>query len=535
MIGVWMGRGGPVIGAAALAMALVGCAKQEPITFRTEAVSRGAVVETVSSTGELEALVTVDVGTQVSGQIYRLTADFNDRVTENQVIAEIDPATFTARVEQANADLQISRARVTTAEARVAESEAALANIDAQWKRQQTLFDRGLVAEQAFDTLRADRLRAEAGLKAAKSDAQLAKAQVTQAQALLSNARVDLERAKIRAPIDGVIVAREIDLGSTVAASLQTPRLFVIAQDLSQMRVILQVDEADIGRVRAGQRVEFTVDAFVGANFEGRVEQVRLNPTRANNVVTYAVTVITENPGGRLLPGMTANASIVLEESRDVLRVPAAATRFRPSDPELQAKADALTGRGQSGGGAPTPAGAAQASEPGRGQGARGGGGQGGGQLDQLASDLGLTDAQRETFANAMRTERQKIFAEFQAQGGPPDEGAIRAKMRGAFEKALRSIESGFNDEQKAKLAEIRARQQGGGQRQNGRAVVWLMAEDGALSPKLIETGLNDTTFVELVGDALGEGAKVVVGQTGGPAATAAPTPPRGPGGFGRF
>ncbi|HBB56369.1 MAG TPA: hypothetical protein DCZ49_09330, partial [Hyphomonadaceae bacterium] len=354
-----MGRGGPVIGAAAVAMALVGCAKQEPITFRTEAVSRGAVVETVSSTGELEALVTVDVGTQVSGQIYRLTADFNDRVTENQVIAEIDPATFTARVEQANADLQISRARVTTAEARVAESEAALANIDAQWKRQQTLFDRGLVAEQAFDTLRADRLRAEAGLKAAKSDAQLAKAQVTQAQALLSNARVDLERAKIRAPIDGVIVAREIDLGSTVAASLQTPRLFVIAQDLSQMRVILQVDEADIGRVRAGQRVEFTVDAFVGANFEGRVEQVRLNPTRANNVVTYAVTVITENPGGRLLPGMTANASIVLEESRDVLRVPAAATRFRPSDPELQAKADALTGRGQSGGGAPTPAGAA--------------------------------------------------------------------------------------------------------------------------------------------------------------------------------
>ncbi len=285
-------------------------------TYRTAAVDRGPIVSAVAATGTLNAVTTVEVGTQVSGTIYRLHADFNSPVSRGQAIAEIDPALLQAQLEQAegnhlSAQANLERARLT------------LADAERQFNRLRTLLEQGFVSRSEFDTAETAHLSARASLQAAE-------AAVVQTRGALQQARTNLRYAVIRSPVNGVVISRNIDLGQTVAASFQTPTLFTIAEDLTRMQIDTSVDEADIGRVRVGLPVTFTVDAWPGETFTGEVAQIRYAPIVNQNVVTYNVVITVANPGLKLLPGMTANVAIEIERRDQVLRLPAAALRFRP-------------------------------------------------------------------------------------------------------------------------------------------------------------------------------------------------------------
>jgi HlyD family secretion protein len=291
-------------------------------SITAEAVTRGSVVSVVSATGTLEAVTTVQVGTQVSGSIQSLHADFNAIVRKGQVLARLDPSLFQSAIESAEANL-------IRAEADEQRMNVALADSEVKLQRARELSARELIPATELDTADVTRRSNEAQVKSAK-------AQVAQARAALEQARVNLNKTIITSPIDGIVIARNVDVGQTVAASLQAPTLFVLAADLTQMQLRASVDEADLGRIHDGQPVRFTVDAYPRETFTGVVRQVRLNPTVESNVVTYAAIVSAANPELKLKPGMTANLSIEIARRDNVLRVPAAALRFRPTA-EVQA------------------------------------------------------------------------------------------------------------------------------------------------------------------------------------------------------
>jgi HlyD family secretion protein len=272
--------------------------------YKTEKAERGAITMTVTATGTISAVTTVQIGSQVSGVIARLYADFNSRVNKGQLLAELDPTPFQATVEQRQADL--TKAKVEAANAKIT------------YERQRRLVGAGLAAQ--------------ADLDAARAAYESAQAQIQQATAALSQALTNLKYTKITSPIDGIVVDREYDVGQTVAASFQAPTLFAIAQDLTKMQVQADVDQSDIGRVQVGQPVRFTVDAYPDEEFRGRISQMRLNATVSQNVVSYPVIIEVPNPGERLRPKMTANVTIDVAQVRDVLRIPNAALRFKPAD-----------------------------------------------------------------------------------------------------------------------------------------------------------------------------------------------------------
>ena len=286
------------------------------LEYRTGAVERGALVMAVRATGKVNAVSLVEVGTQVSGTVSEIFADFNDPVKAGQLIARIDPALLHAQVEQAGANLQLARAGVLRARAVLEEARRTR-------DRNRVLAAKKLISESDMDTSEMQFRSADAGLAEAE-------AKVAQASAALRQSETNLRYTRIVSPVDGVVISRKVDVGQTVAASFQTPTLFTIARDLTKMQIDASVDEADIGRVREGQDVEFTVDAHPDATFAGRVVQVRLAPTTAENVVTYTVVIHVDNPNFRLKPGMTANVSIITDRRADVLKVPGAAVRFVP-------------------------------------------------------------------------------------------------------------------------------------------------------------------------------------------------------------
>ena len=326
-------------------------------SFRTAPIERGELLSTISSTGTLNAVVTVQVGTQVSGTIQQLLVDFNSPVKKGMLIARIDPATFDAKVKQAQADLENSRATVLNQRAAVAKAQADLVNAKANVVRQDValrdakikldsrirLFAEGGISQEDRDSAQATYDSAVAQLEAAQASvnsfqaalevtqAQLtaAEAQVRQKQAVLDQADIDLQNTFIRAPVDGVVVSRNVDVGQTVAASLQAPTLFLIAQDLTKMQVDTNVDEADVGRVALDQEATFTVDSFPGQRFRGRVIQIRQSPQVVQNVVTYDTVVAVGNPDFQLKPGMTANVKILVARRDNALLVPNAALRVR--------------------------------------------------------------------------------------------------------------------------------------------------------------------------------------------------------------
>jgi HlyD family secretion protein len=310
-----------VAGLAALAWWFVGRGDGDGAQLETAVVERGSLTEVITANGTINPVRVVNVGSQVSGTVEKLYVDYNDRVAAGQVLLELDPRLFRARLAQSQAN--------------VANIEAQAALADANARRAGELRRQQFISQQDY----------EQALASARSS----RAQVAQARAASEQDQANLGFSIIRSPVAGVIISRQVDIGQTVAASFQTPTLFTIARDLTQMQIEAAVAESDIARVKVGQRVTFTVDAFGAREFEGTVSQVRLNPTTQQNVVTFTVVVDVPNLDGALLPGMTVNASFLVQEHRNVLLVPNAAMSWKPADWQRQRSAGAGKGSGKAG------------------------------------------------------------------------------------------------------------------------------------------------------------------------------------------
>ena len=449
--------------------------------YRTVPVTRGALASAVSATGTLNAVITVQVGSQVSGQVKEMFVDFNSTVNKGQVIARINPDLFEAQVNQAKAqldgaeamvlnqqaviektraDLESSRAALASSHAQTLKSQVAVVDGKRNLGRQHDLLTRSLIAQAdedaaqvqydsavaQYESSAAQERAAGAALRSAEGQLKVAdtllknlQAQVAQNEANLAQAKLSLGYTIIRAPVDGVVVARNVDIGQTVAASLQAPVLFVIAQDLSKMQVDTNVDEADVGRVQVGQQATFTVDAFPGRTFRGAITQVRKAAQILQNVVTYDVVVSADNSDLKLLPGMTANIKVVTDQRDGVLQVPNAALRFRP--PGVEADAPRNPSEPPRGPAAPTgearPGGDRRPPSEGRPAGTRTaadapprrGGGQPGrvwvmgddGKPRPVAVQLGISDGTRSEVLAGPLTEQSQVII---STGGPSDKNS---------------------------------------------------------------------------------------------------------------
>ena len=504
--------------------------------YRLARVERGPLTAAVSATGTLNAVVIVQVGSQVSGQIKALNVDFNSIVKKNQVIARIDPDIFEAKVQQAQADLDSSRAAVMNQQAQVERARADVDNaraalveakaftakarvqsLDAKrdFDRKTELFDRQLIAKSDLDTAQAtydaavaqlDSTRAReqalssaiqssiAQLRVVDASLESARAQVKQKDAALRQAQVDLDHTTIRAPVDGVVVSRQVDVGQTVAASLQAPVLFTIAQDLTQMQVETSVDEADIGRIKLDDRATFTVDAFPGETFTGTVNQIRKAAQVVQNVVTYTVVVAVMNPAGKLVPGMTANVKLVTAEKPSVLKIPNSALRFRPAGAEAPTPG-APAGGGQSSGGPPT-------VEQIR---------------DRLVKELKLNEDQQRKLEPILQDGREQMRT---LQGLPEADRRARAqKIREASRVRIREI---LTDEQKARYDEMAGAQAEGRSGIQGR--VWVLGPDGKPAAIALTLGLSDGNSTEVLRGEVKESQEVIVGLVGGAGRGAQPS-----------
>ena len=333
------------------------------VQVQTSPITRGDIVDTVGATGTLQAVTTVQVGSQVSGNIQMLGADFNSIVKKGQVIAKLDPSLFEAQLQQARANLNQTRANLAKARSDLERTKVQLTDAQQKHARAKELAARGLVPQSELDAAKIAVDTAQAGLASQEATVNQTQAAVTQSQASVNQNQVNLDHTIITAPIDGIVTQRSVDVGQTVAASMQAPTLFVIAADLTKMQVNANIDEADVGRIRPGQHVTFHVDAYPTDNFEGTVSQIRLQPVVVSNVTTYGTVIDVPNLQLKLKPGMTANVKVEIAKRSDVLRIPNSALRFRPT-PELFAALNQ-----------PVPPEATPGGGRGRGQGGQGGGG----------------------------------------------------------------------------------------------------------------------------------------------------------------
>lgn len=453
--------------------------------FRTAKLEQGPIAAVVSSSGTLNPVTSVQVGSQISGQIKNLLVDFNSPVKQGQLIAQIDPETYEYRVRQAEADLEAARSNAGRA-------KVALANTQRELARTQELVAKNFVSGAELDAK-------QSAFDLATAELRSAQAVVKQREAALASARVDLKRTEIRAPVNGVVIKRSVDVGQTVAASLQAPELFVIAKDLADMQVETSIDEADVGRVRPGQRASFTVDAFPGRRFDGEIKQVRKAALNQQNVITYVALVSAANPEGILMPGMTANVRITTDSRPDVLKAPNAALRFRPPgesaskpEPKPNAKSD----------------GKPEASAAGSGQSAQ--------FRERLIKELKLDEAQIAKLDPVLAEMRSQLAA---ARELP--EGARAKAMAAARGEARSRIEIFLRSDQKEVYARMVA-ENAGRSAPSGKGRVWVLGSDG--KPRAIEvrTGLSDGSSTEIRGEGLSPDTEVLVGLKSG-AASAAP------------
>lgn len=471
-------------------------------SYRTETVQRGDIRVAISATGTLSAITTVTVGSQISGQVTEILVDFNSPVKKGEVLARIDPSTYQAQLEQGNA-------QIASAQAQLRQAQASLHNATLDFERKQSLSAQELVARSDLDLSRA-------ALDQARAQVNAAQAQVRQQTASLKNTQVNIDRAVIRSPVDGVVLTRKIEPGQTVAASFSAPELFTIAEDLSKMKIELAVDESDIGQVRTGQAVGFTADAFPDRRFKGVVEQVRLAATTTNNVVTYPVVVTVDNSDGTLLPGLTVNAEIEVSKREGVLRIGNAALRFKPAEGSPLAE---LQAPGAQGGGA---AGAGRG--PGIGE-----------DLQALAGSLGLSAQQKAAFDTALE-EMQKRQAERMAQAQQGASGQQQGGNR-LFGGGGMRMGGGNGGANPALLAQMRARmrdrldQQFGAfvstldEAQRGR---WNAGLEAQLSAKrvqayklvggkpqsvMLKVGASDGSSTEISGRDVKEGDLIISGE----------------------
>lgn len=415
------------------------------VQYRTSKIERGSLQASVSASGAVNPVTQVSVGTQVSGQIKELYVDFNSEVKAGQLIALIDPETFEYRLRSAQADLDSTRAQVLTAQANVASSIAQvsrakldLTEAQRDLERQQTLVDKQFVTQSVADKARAlvgnlgESVKvAEAQMAVTNAQVKSAQASVAQRESSLAQARIDLARTKITSPVNGIVIKRSIEKGQTVAASLSSPELFVIAQNLQDMQVDASIDESDVGKIRTGQKATFTVDAFAGQTFEGEVRQVRKAAQNVANVVTYTAVIGFSNNGGRLLPGMTANVRVITEARESVLKVANAALRMKIAGVEPAATPPAETS-GDAKGWTWLSEAVAQQGPGGAGGGGGGGGGGMAAQRERLVVELQLS-AEQQTKLDAISAElRPKFMAmrDMSEEERPAAREKVTAEMR---------------------------------------------------------------------------------------------------------
>ncbi|MCC7327349.1 MAG: efflux RND transporter periplasmic adaptor subunit [Burkholderiales bacterium] len=476
--------------------------------FRFATVERGNVVSVVSASGTLNAVTTVLVGSQISGQIKELLVDFNAQVKKGQLLARIDPETYEIRVRQAEADLEAARtAQVQKqSDAAAQRSQALRAKIsydDAKQDldRKQSLVEKGFISGAEADKARfvergaAEAIRtSEAQVKSAEAQIANAAAVVRQREASLAAARNDLAKTAISAPVDGIVISRQVDAGQTVAASLNTPTLFTIARDLAEMQVEVAIDESDIGKIRERQRATFTVDAFAGRSFDGRVRQIRKSAQTVQSVVTYTVVVETPNPSLLLVPGMTANVRIIADTREGVLKVPNAALRWRPLG--MTAARDD-----------PAPAAVRGAS----------GGGDAQARRQRLVDELKLDSGQQARLDEILAESRGK-FAEL--RDVPEADRRTRGERLRA--EVRQKIGAMLDGDQKTRYAQIVAEETGRVAVGSGRVFV----PDSAGKPVEVRLrlGLTDGNATEIVSGDVAEGTRVIVGTV----AAGAPQSPAG-------
>ena len=444
-----------------------GDAQESGFTLETASVERGEVAQIVSASGAVRALTTVEVGSQVSGQIIALNADYNSDVKAGEIIALIDPQTFETRVASAQADVQSAQAGLAVQQANIESAEAVLAQAERDYARQQALFAADAVAQSTLEDNERALAVAKANLNVARAQLQTSQASISQRQASLRSAQVDLERTIIRSPIDGVVISRDVDVGQTVAASFSAPVLFTIAQNLEDIRIDAAVVEADIGGINASDKAEFTVDAYPDETFQGTVEQVRLASETLQNVVTYTVVIESKNQRGRLLPGMTANVEITADKREDVLRIAETAIRFRPptNGPQIL-----------------------EPSSDGQSRGAQRGGARSSGL--QILNGLDISAEKKETIQAELQTE---IAAARSSLGDRAqfDRNALRQRMQAASEKVLlRNLTS----EQYKQLQAQRS-----AQASVTSVEAYAPAADNKIEKKTLVLGLQDGGYAEIL------------------------------------
>ena len=444
--------------------------------YETAEIAYGPIRKFVSTSGPVRALVNVSVGSQLSGQIKELKADFNSEVKAGDVLAVIDDKTFVARVAQAKADLMAARATLANQEAALSKAEAIERNARTLMGRQQTLASKGITATTALDNATRDAEVALAEIGVARAQVENARATIAQREAQLAQAEIDLDRTQIRSPIDGTVISRTVDVGQTVAASLQAPELFKIAQDLRRICIEAQVSEADVADVVAGNAVEFRVEAYPQRRFHGKVAQVRLGGAELNNVVTYTIIVDAGNEDRLLLPGMTASADIQAARIDRALRLPNDALRFKPRE----AAAAPSTSRSR----------LAQRLD---------------GELAKARSELGLTPEQVAKVTSVMRG----VYLE---QPRNADGGAARDPDKSAMWDLDDAVAGVITEPQRPAFIEWKRRRQAADGRISRRDVtVWLLNASGALESREIDLGLVDDRYAEIIGGSLKEGDRLIL------------------------
>jgi HlyD family secretion protein len=427
-----------VVAGAILGLTVFRNGKNGEIKYKTETIARGDVEALVVTSGTLNPIEIVDVGAQVSGKIEKLYADFNSPVIKGQIVAELDQEPLKMKIAQ-------NEANYNSRMASLERSKVSLSQAEKGYERAKSLFAKELISIEEMDT-------AEAGYLGAKSDVISSEASLSQAKSTLDLSKVDLTYAVIRAPVDGIVIVRKVNVGQTLQSSYTAPLLFQVATDMTKMKVECSVDESDIGKVKEGQKVRFTVEAYPNDTFNGVVQQVRFSPETVQNVVTYTTIVNVENPEKKLLPGMTATVSIIVGEAKGVLRVSNAALRFTPNlSPE---------------------------------------------ELAKMAQEM-----------------RDRMMAQRQAQGGQPGAAAPGAATSATGDQARPAGEgrggqgSGFRQGGAPGGGEGQA-----GRARQQAPRVWIMDKAGKLSMVFIRTGVSDTSYSEILRGELKEGDAVITG-----------------------
>ena len=538
----------------------------KPPEITKAAITRGNVVDSVGATGTLEAVTTVQVGTQVSGTVLELNADFNSIVRKGQVIARLDPSLLQTQIEQARANLVRSEADVERLKVSLDDSRTKL-------KRAEDLGKRNLIPLTELET-------AQVAVRMAEAQLRSSEAAVTQSRANLNQTEVNLEHTVIASPIDGIVIARNVDVGQTVAASLNAPTLFLLAADLMKMQVRANIDEADVGRMRPGQIVRFRVDAYPADDFEGQVSQVRLQPTVVQNVVTYITVINVPNPDLRLKPGMTANVTIEIARSDNVLRVPNAALRFRATadmftalglEVPAELQRTAVASATQTAGSQPAPANAAGGAQ--QGQRAASAPQASGGQGQASTSPSSAASANNRPTGAGQRGSGDRTEAQPGAPGAGEGTGGFGGTRggpgggRGGFgqmdpaqrQQMMERMQSMSPEERQQFLQQMRERGAAGGAggtsqpanrvtpgqkplaissaqtidslfgplpRRESQGRVWLYT-NGQLKAVRVRLGISDGTVTELLSNELPEGTELVSGIVLGqarPATTGGPS-----------